>query len=463
MEGLYGAYRKRLRSVSALDFDDLIAGTVRLLATREDVLSACRGRFTHILVDEYQDINFAQYYLLRLLAPGGTDGDRAGGDGDGQNAVSESPSLWVIGDPNQAIYGFRGSDKRFMDRFAVDYPGAEVFRLSKSFRCAAPIIRAAGKLVQAELSGSGRSVSFFRYEYPTEKSEAEGIARRIAALIGGTSFFAFDSNIVEEESSLGPDDCAVLIRTGALASPIIKAFKDHGIPFTLSNERPWWEEEPAKTITACLKGIYGGGDGIPADGDGALPANGDRAPSSGPLPASLSAQVKGETPAGALKLVWDAVKQPAGGPAACVERLFSLAGHYRDIPSMLDALALGSQAVPDIKTGGVRIMTIHAAKGLEFNRVFIAGLEEGLLPFTLYDKPGGEGADRDRLDEERRILYVAMTRAEQGLYLSWARSRDFNGRMLKAGMSRFLAELETLIPLERDLKPRQRNSQGELF
>ncbi|MDR1565664.1 MAG: UvrD-helicase domain-containing protein, partial [Treponema sp.] len=182
LEELYGEYRLSLREGGALDFEDLVAGAVRLLFAQERVLRSLRRRFRYIFVDEYQDINLAQYALIRRLAPGD----------------DESPSLWVIGDPDQAIYGFRGSDKRFIDRFLEDYPEACRFELTRSFRCAEPIIRAAGQLTGKQLKGVSleapdTELKLFRTGYPSAASEAEGIARSIAGLVGGTSFFAIDS------------------------------------------------------------------------------------------------------------------------------------------------------------------------------------------------------------------------------------------------------------------------------
>jgi uncharacterized protein (TIGR00375 family) len=352
LEALYAGYRRLLKEKALLDFDDLVSGTLRLFALRGEALAKYRQRFKYIFVDEYQDINVAQYSLIKLLAPPGG-----------------APGLWVIGDPNQAIYGFRGSDNRFIRRFREDYPRAAFFEMIRSFRCAEPIITAAGRLAGTGLEGvpdnSGR-VSLYRTGYPTDKSEAEGIARTISALIGGASFFAKDSGDAGPDSGItGPDsedpgnggrdtvspsDCAVLVRAAALAKPVIKALDDHGIPYEFSGD-----------------------------------------PSRG----------AGET----------------------------------EVPD--------SKVLAALRPQGVRIMTIHASKGLEFDQVFVAGLEEGMVPFTLYDT---DEAACD-VEEERRLLYVAMTRARQGLRLSWAASRIFNGRKLSSPPSRFLSELEQIIPL----------------
>jgi DNA helicase-2/ATP-dependent DNA helicase PcrA len=342
LDGLYGEYRDALKAGNTLDFDDLLSGTVRLLAAKPELLAKYRERFTTIFADEFQDINFAQYALVRLLG---------------------AEEIRVIGDPNQAIYGFRGASNLYMDRFLADYPGAAVYRLGKSFRCAEPIIRAANRLAGTRLRGSsggkGVGISLYRTPYPTDRAEAEGIARRISALIGGTGFFALDSGIAGGSPETGEPglsclgQCAILIRAAALAPPIEEALANHGIPYRLMGE----DLEDLK---------------------------------------------------------WS--------------------------------------------TEEVALMTIHASKGLEFDHVFVGGLEEGILPFTLF----GENK-KEAIAEELRLLYVAMTRARYGLHLSWAASRSFRGRKLTGQPSRFLAGLEDLIPeLQHGMK-RDRDRQMELF
>ncbi|MDR2759756.1 MAG: UvrD-helicase domain-containing protein [Spirochaetaceae bacterium] len=465
---LYGLYRNRLRSGGILDFDDLVAGTVRLFASRKEIRSHYQGRYHYIFADEYQDINFAQYALLRLLV---------------SNTAQEGNSLWVIGDPNQAIYGFRGSDKRFIDRFLTDYPEAVQFRLARSFRCAGPIIEAAGRLVDDRLGGTEGAVSLFRSGYSTEKSEAEGIARSISRLIGGTTFFALDSQVADAAGNpdsagklASPGDCAVLLRTISLAPPIVKALQDHGIPFELTGELPWWEEEPVKSLLDLLWSLHeptgstGRETGEHSGGPGYKEVKGT-APDRG-----LVFSMADKSPAAALRAAWEFMNQnktlPAskgkGEPGEALERLFSLASMYEDLSSFLDTLAVsGPEDAGELKSEGVRIMTIHASKGLEFDHVFVAALEEGLLPFTLFDKPKTQKAGREiensRIDEERRLLYVAMTRARQGLYLSWARQRNYRNRKLQGGPSRFLEALEETVPLLRESRARKREPQLPLF
>jgi uncharacterized protein (TIGR00375 family) len=431
LEERYCWYQQRLRAEAALDFEDLLIETAGLLAQDPSQASPGPGGFRHIFVDEYQDINFAQYVLIRLLtAP----------------AFGSAPSLWVIGDPHQAIYGFRGSDTRFIDRFCYDYPQALRFQLSRSFRCAAPISRAAGKLMRTSLIGAAGGARLFRTAYPTEKSEAQGIARRIGRLIGGTTFFALDSAAAgaggePELRSLG--DCAILLRTRALAAAVTKALGDQGIPFILNGEKPWWEQEPVCSLLSMLRN--------------------PRA-------------VAGENPAPpeAVKRAWAAFPQKGKAKQAAaqqelVARLISIAGWYGSLPEFLDTLAVRDPSGEDDASGmepgreGVQIMSIHASKGLEFDHVFVPALEDGLLPFTLYEGKEGKAHLTAKIEEEKRLLYVAMTRARTGLYLSYARKRTFQGRKLENPCSPFLDGLEALIPLYEEPSRQFQGTQLPLF
>lgn len=422
-EHLYTAYRERLRASDNMDFDDLVVETVRLLIGNPDLLAQYQQRFRAVFVDEYQDINFAQYAFIRLLAP--KDNERL---------------LRVIGDPNQAIYGFRGSDKRFIDRFLADYPNAHSFLLSESFRCAAPVIDAALSLVveNAAFRGAPRTMQLFRTEYPTEKSEAEGIARHVSRLIGGTTFLAFDSGIADDVAAITSlDQCAILLRTLNLAPPIIKALGNHGIPFELSGEKPWWEEEPINTLLNFLRKYKPNVQTRP-----------DQA-----IQAAWQQLIKNK----AIKIQRGTRERAEVG----LTRLNSMARSFETLSSFLDILTLSDAASGEgMSHSGVAIMSIHASKGLEFDHVFVPGLEEGFLPFSLYKT---EYIPPERLDEEKRLLYVAMTRARHGLYLSFARKRLFQGRILSAGKSRFFDSLETLVPTGNAFPVRKRDQQLSLF
>ncbi|HUW40409.1 MAG TPA: UvrD-helicase domain-containing protein [Rectinemataceae bacterium] len=491
LDAAYGEYRKRLKLASLLDFDDLIAGAVRLLASDPLVLAGYRRRCLNLFVDEYQDLNFAQYALVRLLAP------------------DSSSALFVIGDPNQAIYGFRGSDRRFIDRFLADYPGAAEYRLVRSFRCSPGIIGAAGRLVDAPLGGSGSAATLSRAEYPTDKSEAEGVAAAIDRLIGGTRFFAYDSGMVDSVSgttlattatsaaepgqmagdgspalrSLG--ECAILLRAAALAPAVEKALFDHGIPYRLVGERPWWSEEPLRSAIALLRGAArpAAGAPIPAESPPVRTRHrGGTGGARGEPEEALRLRLPGLSPEAAVRAAVElsgslrpsetrrrrSEADPGGDRELLTERLAERASSYKELESFLDDLALGSpQDGYEMRSERVALMTMHAAKGLEFDRVFVVGLEDGIVPFTLFEGKHGENGDEaaagERIEEERRLLYVAMTRARVGLQLSWARSRQFRGRSLSLPPSRFLARIEELVPLLEAEPRRPRDPQFRLF
>ena len=428
LETLYSGYRSHLRNNGLVDYEGLIAGAARLLALKKEILRFYREKFRYIFVDEYQDINFAQYVLLRLLVP----------------AESDLPSLWVIGDPNQAIYGFRGSDKAFIDRFLADYPRAQCFRLRRSFRCCQPIINAAGRLTNTELegvTGANGSVNLFRRRYSTEKSEAEGIARTIASLTGGTSFFAKDSGAASDnETDADPSECAILVRAAALAEPVVKALKDHGMPFEVAGMGAWLEDESVKQIFIYLEEHSSAGQSNMTAAEDEIINAWKTLIENNILPKPRK----------------DEIPEP-------ITRLAELGKISGNVKALLDVLSMhrnredGTAELPGpVIAHGVRVMTIHSSKGLEFDHVFVPALEEGILPFTLYDK-------NNDFSEERRLLYVAMTRARRGLWLSCAASRFFKGRILKNPASRFLSELEEFVPLMNDERNYKRDTQMTLF
>ncbi len=373
LDALYAAYRARLKAAGTLDFDDLVSGAVRLLSARPDILAALRDRYRRVYVDEYQDVNLSQYALVRVLAPP-------------ELFPAPGRELLIIGDPDQSIYSFRGADPRFLERFRRDYPGARVYSLSRSWRCPPAILGAAGRLAGRTLAGSGTAAILERREAPTDRSEAEGIARRIDAMIGGTRFFALDSGTAGGAAEFPApalrslSECAILVRTSAQFPALEKALRDHGLPCRTADGYPGLEEDPSR---AALDG---------AD-----------------------------------------APEPVAHEAA------------------------------DPRDEAVRLLTVHAAKGLEFDYVFVAGLEEGLFPFTLYDDPSEKALADARIAEERRLLYVALTRARKGLSLWRAKARTFRGRKVALPPSRFLAEIEDLVPAAGGDRDFRRDPQRSLF
>ena len=329
LSNAYEAYENHLRTASAWDLDDLLFRPVKLL--RENLSEArtvSRTIGVHLLVDEFQDVNRAQYEMVRLLA-----------DPTGRG-------LFVIGDPDQAIYGFRGADRQFFFRLAADYPDAVQVGLVRNYRSQKNILEAA-RLVLGDNGGAfnlmGLRPAAARVtaaRLPNALTEAEFIIRSIDACIGGSSFFSLDSRELSGEKSqpLGFRDFAVLFRLNSVGDALEEAFRSSAIPFQRAKKNV--PEEEAEAL--------------------------------------------------------------------------------------------------DPRAEAVTLMTIHASKGLEFSVVFIAGCEDGIIPYIPVD---GSAITADDLDEERRLLYVAMTRAQDEVFLSRADRRTLHGRSCRNAQSRFLDQL----------------------
>ncbi len=327
---MYGAYEVHLERFRSFDLDDLLVHPVRLMRASPSAAELIRREFArHLLIDEFQDVNRAQYEMVRLLA-------RPEGDG-----------LFVIGDPDQAIYGFRGADRRFFGRFAQDYPAARQVFLKRNYRSQEPIVAASESLLkrpeeteslQAHRRGDGK-IKIARFPSPT----AEGIfiTRSIESMLGGSSFLSLDAGTVSgvTERSLGFEDFAVLYRLNAVGDVLEETFRTAGIPYQRARKVSPEEEAEAH----------------------------------------------------------------------------------------------------DPRAEAVTLMTIHAAKGLEFPVVFVAGCEDGIIPYTVHHR--GDSAEID-IDEERRLLYVAMTRAEDDLFLTSSRRRTLYGKSIDALPSRFLGLID---------------------
>jgi uncharacterized protein (TIGR00375 family) len=437
LEAGYAAYEAALASLGARDFDALIFRPARLLASDPSLLSAARNRWRRLLVDEYQDVNYAQYALVRLL--------------------SDAP--FAIGDPDQAIYGFRGADPRFIGRFMEDYPGARLHRLTRSYRCKASVLAASGRLVgggEGTQAGPGAGlgergeVALLRIELSSEAAEAEWIARRIEGLVGGTSLFSLDSGVVssEREGTASPGDIAILLRLAEEAPALEKALRDHGIPFRGLGERPWWEGDRFLPILGALRAAI----------------EPRRVPLTATLPASLlaglgSLGIAGKSALECIELALGLFPKESLCPEER-ELLLESASPFPSLPSFLASLSGGvEEGQSALKNDRVALMTIHASKGLEFPYVFIPGLEEGLIPFTRFD------ASPARLAEEARILYVGMTRAREELCLSSARRRVLGGRPVELPPSSFLERIGSDLAqlLRPDEVKKRRDTQLDLF
>ncbi|MCM8812669.1 MAG: ATP-dependent helicase [Candidatus Omnitrophica bacterium] len=427
------AYNQFLITRNAFDLDDLLRQTVELWQNHADILQVARRRWTHILVDEFQDTNYLQYRLLRLLCPDATS------------------NLFIIGDPDQAIYGFRGADG-YIQQLRSDYPGLRSFRLSRSYRCGTLLLQTARQTLpeprQPPLSGLSAGMPVKIACLPTDRSEAEYISRSIEQLIGGTGFFSFDSGISDGHAPrlFSPGDLAILCRTRA-QFPLIKgALNQHGIPCQCVSEVPFYHAAACRQLIqlfqSCLNPAW------IAPPHSALPPNFFQRTAELPLAAlleKLAAHVHGHTPE-----LWP----------ESVQQLIAFAAEYTDKrEEFLTLLSLGGGIDTwTRRPETVSLLTIHAAKGLEFAGVFIAGCEDGLIPYTIFPEHAGDET------EERRLLYVGMTRAKELLVLCHAQRRRLFGRNREPRLSHFLDTVDCSViePAPTPNSPRRRSKEKQL-
>jgi superfamily I DNA/RNA helicase len=405
LDDLLDHYDKALRARDLVDFDDLIALPVRLLGAEEALASSYRERWPHISVDEYQDVDELQYRLLRLLtAPDG--------------------SLCAIGDPDQAIYGFRGADVGYFLRFRQDFPGAASARLSRNYRSSQAIVDGAlqavapGTLVRDRvLRAQGQRSAPPRlhlHRAASEAAEAEFVAHTIERLLGGSTFFSFDSGRVDGDGAdnLSFADIAVLYRTDGQAPALVEALSRAGMPVQKRSHDRLADLPGVQQVLAALRA--GRSDAPPADR------------------AVLARVRRAAAGAGVAALDLEALEPLA---ARCGE----------DLDRFLAELALGAQVDTwDPRADRVSLLTLHASKGLEFPVVFVVGCEDGLLPLRF----GAAEPSAAELAEERRLLFVGMTRAQSHLYLTWAARRARRGVVAEAAPSPFLASIDEAL-LER--------------
>ncbi len=390
------AYGRLLGERNWIDFDDLVCLTVNALAGDEALAARYRERFRFISVDEFQDVDEQQYRLLSLLAP--PDGN-----------------LCVIGDPNQAIYGFRGADASCFERFKSDYPRATAVHLKRNYRSTGTIVAASSQVIAGARDETIAEIVRDMHERiaihkaPTERAEAEFVVATIEKLLGGHSFFSIDSGRAGvSQSDLSFSDFAVLYRTDGQAAALIEALSRSGMPFKKSSHALLTDKPAVRSLLAEIE----------REATGAALSV---------LISSAAECLRGR--AGGLD---DASIMEA---AHWLTELAQKAGQERY--RFFETVALATEAdFWDPRADRVSLLTMHAAKGLEFPVVFVVGLEDGLVPLRWGD------LDEAAAAEERRLFYVAMTRAKDRLFLSRAMKRQWRGGRKKLDPSPFLADIE---------------------
>jgi DNA helicase-2/ATP-dependent DNA helicase PcrA len=461
---IYPLYQKLLRDANALDFDDLLYWPALALRHDPELRGELDARFEHVLVDEYQDTNLAQYAIARALS-------------------IDHPNLFVVGDPDQSVYGWRGSDVRNILNFERDFPGTRIVTLEQNYRSSQRILEAAGhliahnsrrkrKLLRTENS-LGSRVTVLTYE--TGLEEAHGIARRIREAVSS--------------GSRRYGDFAVFIRVNALSRALEVSFAREGVPYQMVKAFAFFERKENRDIMAYLRLLVNPRDDVsflravnePPRGIGkvslehlaahaqargmsflaaaaetehipALKAKAAKALKSfAELMKQLSLRID-HPPEDVIEAVLDEtgyrrMLQESKDPEdqerlANVEELKTAAKQYQDeegertIAGFLENITLASDVDNwDETQDWVSIMTLHTAKGLEFPVVYMAAVEHGLLPHDRSQE------NPEELEEERRLAFVGMTRAKEELFLSRARVREFRGLANHTIESQFLAEL----------------------
>jgi DNA helicase-2/ATP-dependent DNA helicase PcrA len=439
-------YQRALRSLGMLDYTDLEVEASKLLCSDSELSSTYGKRFPWVFVDEYQDTNPTQVKLLKSLVHDG------------------GATIFAIGDPDQAIYGFRGADVRNFHCFPEDFPGAKVVPLTRNYRSTDIILKAAAALMEKikplqceSFGGTPIALSPCR----TESEEAEMIVEQVERLIGGTTYFSLDSGRVdshEGELSIAFGDIAVLFRLNAQGDALETAMDRAGIPFVRSGETPLVSRYPVNILWRCLQTLRYPDNPYYAKQYDAFFSNDTHGRHA--LKETLDARKSmAERIEQALALHnFDCASEEA---SEALRRLKQLAGDFDgDLEDFLDTLSLDRAIDHAILLGDrLALMSLHAAKGLEWPVVFVTGCEHQLIPCTLF-------GTRDD-DEERRLLYVGMTRARSRLILSHAIRRNLNGRVLHMSPSPFLNEIphDLCHPLDRRewLPRRKPHKQLELF
>ena len=392
---VYSRYQQELDARNLVDFDDLIGRTIQVLETDTSLRDAYRERYQWVCVDEYQDVDEQQVRLIKLLVP--PDGN-----------------ICAIGDPDQAIYRFRGADVRLFAQFTADFPGARVVRLTRNYRSDSNIVHLSSQVIAP--SGSEQKSTpvladtpslITLHEARTEKAEAEFVVQSIETLLGGHSFFSIDSGRSRdaEDRAVSFADIAVLYRTEAQAEAVVEALHRSGMPFQKHAHTRLLDHPGVARLIDTLR---------EQPGDGALVARLEAACE------KAEATGAGEETRAALELLQPVARE-----------------YGDDLDRFLSSLALETQVDTwDPRADRISLLTLHAAKGLEFPVVFIVGCEDGILPLT-WSK--AEDAD---LEEERRLFYVGVTRAKTKLYLCHAQKRRWRGTVQAMSASPYLADIE---------------------
>ena len=473
LQAVYSTYQNLLAVEGLCDFEDLIFKVVIHFKKKPIPLKGYQNRFKYIFVDEYQDLNLGQYRLVKALSPPKKD-------------------LFVIGDPDQSIYGFRGSDVVYFQRFLEDYPEARVIQLTRNYRSSKTILNASYQVIknhklsapEVRIYSDIESVKRIGIlEHSSEKAEAVAVGKTIENVVGGTGFYSIDFgsvNTADQTTARSFSDIAVFFRTAAQGEVFAQIFDAGGIPYQMVSKRTLFYQDGMIELLTLLRVVEGVGSYadldilMPLKGNGVGKRALDILKSWGyknrftitqalwhakriPVPG----MAKGSQKSLYEFILWlDRMKKSTEGlpvkasllhlseimeikplitkdpkSEAAFTRLLTISERFgHRTTDFLAAAALQSDTdTYDDQAEKVSLMTLHAAKGLEFPVVFIVGCEAGYIPHhRSHTDP----------DEERRLFYVAMTRAKEQLYLTWAKYRRIYGKRVSRTLSPFVTDIE---------------------
>lgn len=397
--------RAVLSQAQVLDLDDLIAMPVDDLKNNPEFKATIQEQYHYIFVDEAQDLNPKQYHFISELK--------------GLNTT-----LFVIGDPDQSIYGFRGADPKIMTRFQTDAADAIVLSLKHSYRCPTRMLQYAGQIIARPETLNGHNSGGIEIKsFDTEKQEADFIAQEIEKLMGGFHSLAYGTSDSASDG-LSFSDIAILCRARFQFDAIAAALRHRQISYRTTQANIWLQSEPVIRFIGTLKSAY------------------FQWPTTENLDPPLLSEIK--THLDARLCIKDLILRFAPRCDVSDDAIKALVALSQNFEARYDDwfthLALRSQIDEcDVAHEAVSLMSLHAAKGLTFQTIFLAGCEDNLLPFELFGPKTGPA-----LEEEARLFYVGLTRARNQVYITHARTRMFQGRRLQQSMSRFLLRPEKL-------------------
>ncbi len=495
---VYQSYQNLLEIQKFYDYEDLIFKTVRILETEHQVAVSYRARFQYVFVDEYQDLNHGQYRIIKSLAP--PDVER---------------NICVVGDPNQSIYGFRGSSVKYFKRFIKDYPDTQIIKLTQNYRSTQTILDGSYQVIRSQDKDTFQERIYSEVDGPkticvfetnSEKAEAVAIGKTIERLIGGIGFHSIDFGLVDGLQHTGNvsfSDFAVLYRTSEQNRVLSKVFDSAGIPYQIVSRANVFNTKYISELISLYKIIEGTGGY--ADLERSLKITTPTINNKGiqifknwgyenrySLESALMNAhrfpIHKVGKAQQIKLVEIFNKifkiRQKTKKMSMEQKLFFLLEntkistsddwsqkpndtlkHIIDVCESFDSYTTNTIKTAALQTDtdtynhqseSVALMTMHAAKGLEFPVVFVTGCENGLLPFQPLD---GDVSD---VEEERRLFYVAMTRAKERLYITFAKKRRRFGKIEKRALSPFVRQIEKHLLTHDDAIPGKRTQTGPL-